>query len=96
MDYDIIAHVDRFDAIMWEIGLGGLLSERANATSGASPIPNSSRMPAEELHARYLETGETPDQASLLTPQLEDLINHLYRADLRAFGYLFNRKSAHA
>lgn len=94
VDYDIVARVDQFDEVMRDIGLSHLLPGRANATSGAVDMPGASTISAEELHDRYRETGETPDKASLLTAPLVSEINHLYRADLEAFGHLFGAKSS--
>ena len=94
VNYDVIARVDQFDTVMREIGLNDLLPERANATSGAVPIPGASRMTARVLHAHYRETGGTPDRASLLTPELEGEIKNLYRADLQAFDHLFDEEGA--
>lgn len=94
VNYDIVARVDQFDEVMRDIGLSHLLPGRANATSGAVDMPGASTISAEELHDRYRETGETPDKASLLTAPLVSEINHLYRADLEAFGHLFGAKSS--
>lgn len=92
VDYDIVARVDQFDDVMGTIGLGHLLGKHINSSSGSVTVPGASQIAAEELHARYQETGEVPDKASLLT--LKDEINDLYRADLEAFGHLFKTEVA--
>lgn len=92
VDYDIVARVDQFDEVMHGIGVGDLLPGRANATSGAVDAPDAWAMTAGELNALYRETDQTPNKASLLNHTLVDEINHLYRADLRAFGHLFDKE----
>ena len=86
VNYDVVALFERFSVIVQEIGLGHLLPERVNATSGAGTIPGASSMTAEELHALYQKTGKTPDMPSLLTEELLRNINDLYHVDLKAFG----------
>ncbi len=54
-------------------------------------MPGAWRMKAGELHEHYLETGETPNKESLLNDELIRKINFLYRADIQAFGHLFDK-----
>jgi hypothetical protein len=86
VNYNVVAPVEQFSVIVQVLGLGYLLPERINATSGAGAIPGASSMTAEELHALYQKTGKTPDMPSLLREELLKNINDLYHVDLKAFG----------
>lgn len=90
-DYDVVKRVDEFNDTMKQMGLAHLLPGRANATSGSVQVSDAWRLTADELNERYRKTGETPDKASLLNPELVDRINYLYRADLQTFGRLFDK-----
>jgi len=94
VDYDVVERVDQFDVVMANIGLGHFLQGRANATSGSVEMPSAWSLTAEELNRHFCKTGETPDKWSLLNNELTDEINYLYRADLKAFGRLFDGVTA--
>ncbi|MDT0619873.1 sulfotransferase family 2 domain-containing protein [Salinisphaera sp. P385] len=92
VDYDVVKRVDEFDETMERAGLAHLLPGRANATSGKVRVSDAWRLTADELNEHYRKTGETPGKASLLSDELVDQINQLYRADLQAFGHLFDKE----
>lgn len=93
VNYDVVKRVDEFDETMEKVGLAHLLSCRANATSGKVRIPDAWRLAADELNEHYRKSGESPYKSSLLNNELADQINYLYRADLVAFGHLFEKEA---
>lgn len=89
VQYDIVESVNNFDSVMQSIGLGQLLSSRANATSGKVDIPDAFNVSSNDLHQHYLSTGETPSSNSLLGSDLKEMINSLYFEDLMFFSSYF-------
>ena len=87
--YDVIERVDQFDETMKVLGLSRLLGGRANVTSDTVEMRGAWDQASEVLYNTYCERGQTPNRKSLLDEELATEIKHLYRADFRAFGYLF-------
>lgn len=83
--YDMAIHIDALEATMSEL-LSPLIGHRyfgkcVNSTRAPTYTQAVHDQPSLALHRHYLETGEMPSDAALVTPAMVSLIRALYHDD---------------